>query len=74
MSWAEDNGIDIGDWDDFDQDALGDDEWLTRNDEVIKISDMTNQHLYNAYRLTGNDRLQREVLLRLFKKAFEDVK
>ena len=74
MSWANENMMDIYDPDDFDQDELGDDEWLTRNDEVIKISDMTNQHLYNAYRLTGNDRLQREVLLRLFKKTLEDVK
>ena len=70
MSWAEDNEIDIYDPDDFDPDELGEDEWLTRDDEFIKISDMTNQHLYYAYKLTNDKRLQREMMLRLFMKNF----
>lgn len=74
MNWANENMMDIYDPDDFDPDELGEDEWLTRDEKVIKISDMTNQHLYNAYRLTGAECLQREILLRLFRRNFGDVK
>lgn len=73
MSWAEDNNFD-GYEPDYDPDELGEDEWLTRDDEVIKISDMTNQHLYYAYKLTGAECLQREMMLRLFMKNFGGVK
>lgn len=76
MSWAEDNGIDIGDADDFDQDVEYKVEhlWQTKDDKTIKVSEMTNQHLYYAYKLTGAQRLQREMVLRLFMKNFGDVK
>jgi hypothetical protein len=72
MSWAEDNNFD-GYEPDYDPDELGADEWLTRDDEVVKISDMTNQHLYNAFKLTGAECLQREIMLRLFRRNFGEV-
>ena len=73
MSWAEDNGIDIGDADDFDYGVDNEDEWVTRDGKVIKIAEMTNKHLYNAYKLKSDDRLQREMILRLFRRNFGEV-
>lgn len=75
MSWAEDNGIDIGDADDFDQDVEYQVEhlWRTKDGRTIKISEMTNQHLYNAYKLKGAQSLQHEMILRLFRRNFGEV-
>jgi hypothetical protein len=42
------------------------DVWVTKDDRNIKISDMTNEHLYYAYRKFDDPRLAREILLRLF--------
>jgi hypothetical protein len=40
--------------------------WVTKDNTRIKIKDMTNKHLYYAYRKFDDPRLAREVLLRLF--------
>ena len=42
------------------------DVWVTKDDRKIKINDMTNEHLYYAYRKFDDQRLAREILLRLF--------
>jgi hypothetical protein len=44
------------------------DVWTTKDDRQLKIADMTDEHLYYAYRKFDDPRLAREVLLRLFKK------
>jgi hypothetical protein len=69
MGWVEDNNFD-GYETYYEPDELEDDEWLTREGKAIKIADMTNQHLYNAFNLTGNERLQREMVLRLYARIF----
>ena len=76
MNWANENMMDIYDPDDFDQDVEYKVEhlWQTKDGKTIKVSEMTNQHLYYAYKLTGAQSLQREMMLRLFMKNFGDVK
>ena len=72
MNWAEENNFD-GYEPDYDPDELGEDNWLSRDGTIIKIYEMTNQHLYNAYKLTNDERLQREMMLRLFRRNFGEV-
>jgi hypothetical protein len=47
------------------------DMWITKDKEEIHISDMDNAHLYNAYLKFNDNRLAREMLLRLFRKAYK---
>ena len=42
--------------------------WTTKGDKKIMVSEMTDLHLYNAYKKFDDERLAREMLLRLFKK------
>lgn len=72
MNLANENIMDYYDPDDCDprRDFL----WYTRDGKIIKIADMTDQHLYNAYKFTRNEFLGYEILLRLFKKTLEDAK
>lgn len=71
MSWAEDMGFDgypdLVDIPSTDEDSV----WVTKDRKEILISEMTDSHLYFAYRKFNDDRLAREMLLRLFKKASE---
>ena len=42
------------------------DGWLQNNGESIDIGDMTDKHLLNAYKLSGDERLFAEMVVRLF--------
>ena len=66
MSWADEYGISIGITDNQNTTS---DRWMTKDGTSICISDMTDSHLYNAYKKFDDERLAREILLRLFKKA-----
>jgi hypothetical protein len=61
MSWAEDEG-----YDGYDHDDLEPGWWRTRDGKRIKISEMGDKHLLNAYKLTTNEELFEEMVLRLF--------
>lgn len=67
MSYVEDMGFD-GYPLPFEIPCL-DDIWVTKDGTEIRISDMEDKHLYFAYRKFNDDRLAREMLLRLFAKS-----
>jgi S-formylglutathione hydrolase FrmB len=45
--------------------------WTTKDDRKIMVSQMTDSHLYNAYKKFDDERLAREILLRLFAKEIK---
>jgi len=61
MSWLEDQGYDGYDFDDVEPGW-----WVTRDGRQIKITQMDDEHLLNAYTLTSNEELFEEMVLRLF--------
>jgi hypothetical protein len=61
MSWLEDQG-----YDGYDEDDLEPGWWRTRDGRQMKISEMDDEHLLNAYTLTSNEELFEEMVLRLF--------
>ena len=75
MSWAEENGVDIGfyGYPNLIESYANNQNniWITKDNQEIRISEMTDSHLYFAYRKFNDNRLAREMLLRLFKKASE---
>ena len=64
MSYAEDEGYDGYDLSEF-RKKSSKEQWYSANGEIA-ISDMTDIHLYYAFRKTDDKRLRREILLRLF--------
>ncbi len=44
--------------------------WRQKNGEEIDIKDMSDKHVYNAYRKTGSEALLKEMTVRLFKRTF----
>ena len=63
MSWAEEMGYDAYDAS-FRNDYDG--SWTTKDGHVMSISEMTDNHLLNAYRKFNDEHLLREMILRLF--------
>ena len=73
MSWAEENSIDVGIPSDHWEKQGGywlNQSWTTAKGETIRICDMTDLHLYHACRKFNDDRLFKEVVLRMFYKEF----
>jgi hypothetical protein len=72
MSWAIDMGFDgYPDLVDIPSNDA-DDIWVTKDNQKVRIGKMTDEHLYFAYRKFNDDRLAREMLLRLFKKGIKN--
>ena len=68
MSWIEDMDFDSYDGSNpFDYYCKEDPVQTTKNGKEILIHKMTNKHLYLAFWKTSDERLQKEMLLRLFK-------
>jgi hypothetical protein len=63
MSWADDMGFSsyMGDYSN-DEDNI----WITKDGKEIDIRDMEDSHLLNACRKFNDERLLREMVLRLF--------
>lgn len=40
--------------------------WQTKNGQIIKVSDMSDNHLYHAYKKFGDSQLLGEMVMRLF--------
>ncbi len=48
--------------------------WVNKSGDVIRICDMTDKHLLNAFNLTKDETLFREMVWRLFEKRVKEVK
>jgi predicted transcriptional regulator len=70
MSYAEENGYDIGegDWSKSSVKELRENLWITKEGEKIMIKNLDNRHLFNAYMKSGNETLFKEMVIRLFEK------
>jgi len=73
MSWADENGLSVGVGGvRYEVQAIvANRTWTTKDGRNIKISEMTDSHLYNAYKKFDDERLAREILLRLFAKEIK---
>ena len=59
--WSDDeNG-----WVNHDED-IRKDTWVTKDGKSVDIGDMTDKHLLNSYKLSGDERLFAEMVVRLF--------
>ena len=75
MSWAEDEGYDAYDGNDYlgfitvkaspKEDRINQ-EWRTKDGRCLKVIDMDDSHLFNAYMHTGAEFLFNEMVYRLF--------
>jgi len=63
MGWAEEMGYDVYD-SRFRHDADG--IWITKDGKEIRIKNMEDSHLLNAYKRFDDERLLREMVVRLF--------
>lgn len=46
---------------------IKEDSWRQKNGEFIKIGTMGDEHLYNAFKMSGDERLFVEMTIRLFR-------
>ena len=72
------NDLDIYDeWDAHDPDpfkTVRKREWLTKAGDAVRICDMTDKHLFNAFNLTKDETLFQEMVWRLFEQRVKEVK
>jgi len=47
-------------------------DWVTRDGSVVMIQDMVDSHLLNAYKLTGDENLFAEMVVRLFETRVKE--
>ena len=47
--------------------------WETRDGLTVPITKMSDEHLMNAYRITGDEDLFREMVLRLFNTRILEI-
>jgi len=80
MSWAEDDGYDAYDASDFNRAGINsnpkvdrlDANWVTKDGHVLRVTEMENDHLFNAYMISGKDSLFKEMVYRLFEAKLKD--
>jgi hypothetical protein len=48
-------------------------DWVTRDGSVVMIKDMVDSHLLNAYKLTGDENLFAEMVVRLFETRVKET-
>ena len=65
MSWADDQGY-YADIPDDSPPRVINRTWKTRHGEIISVSEMSDTHLYHAYKKFGDSQLLGEMVLRLF--------
>ncbi len=75
------NDLDVFDfydeWDAHDPDpfkTVRKQEWITKAQGVVRICDMTDKHLFNAFNLTKDETLFQEMVWRLFEQRIKEVK
>ena len=70
MSMSEDYDYgDIGFCSNFEpHDAIRKNDWITKDGTSIAIGSMIDSHLLNAYKKTGDERLFKEMVVRLFEQ------
>jgi hypothetical protein len=60
------DGYDESDYGQVTHDEIREIDWVTKNGSVVMIKDMVDLHLLNAYKLTGDENLFAEMVVRLF--------
>ena len=48
--------------------------WRQKNGDAIKVGDMTDKHLLNAYKMSDNEKLFAEMVVRLFEERVQGVR
>lgn len=43
-------------------------QWRQKNGDAIKVGDMTDKHLLNAYKMSNDEKLFTEMVVRLFEE------
>jgi len=65
-----------GDWDALDPDpfkTVRKRDWITKAGDAVRICDMTDKHLFNAFNLTKDETLFQEMVWRLFEQRIKEV-
>ena len=47
--------------------------WVTKTESEVRICDMTDEHLFNAFNLTKDETLFQEMVWRLFEQRIKEV-
>lgn len=82
MSWAEDEGYDAYDGDDFNRVGIKSNpsidrinaKWVTKDGRALRVTEMENDHLFKAYMISGKDSLFKEMVYRAFEVNYDKQK
>ncbi len=47
--------------------------WVTKTGSEVRVCDMTDEHLFNAFNLTKDETLFQEMVWRLFEQRIKEV-
>lgn len=68
MSMSEDYDFLIHETEYYNHNDIRTDDWTMRNGSTVAIGSMIDSHLLNAYKKTGDERLFKEMVVRLFEQ------